>query len=109
LAYDRSDLDIFSNTGKLVTARRVQATRTGGLRAGITRVAGCARPTGSAGHAGVTANSQLTFHLGHSMQAGHFRLVDFIIKSSNCLFVLKGALLPYGLIRSCLWVDAGVT
>jgi hypothetical protein len=33
-------------------------------------VAGCATPTGSAGHAGVTASSQLTFHLDHSMQAG---------------------------------------
>jgi hypothetical protein len=41
------------------------------------RVAGCATPTGSAGHAGVTASSQLTFHLDHSMQAGHMlRLGD---------------------------------
>jgi hypothetical protein len=28
------------------------------------------RRTGSAGHAGVTASSQLTFHLDHSMRAG---------------------------------------
>ena len=31
----------------------LQATYTGRLRAGIIRVAGCATPTGSAGHAGV--------------------------------------------------------
>ena len=30
-----------------------------------------ALPTGSAGHAGVTASSQLTFHLDHSLQADH--------------------------------------
>ena len=30
------------------------------------RVAGCATPTGSAGHAGATANLKLTFHLDHS-------------------------------------------
>ena len=42
-----------------------------GLRAGIIRVAGYA-PTGSAGHAGVTASSKLTFRLDHPMQAGHF-------------------------------------
>ena len=62
---------------------RLQATRTGGLRAGIIRVAGCATPTGSAGHAGVTASSQLTFHLDHSMQAGHcnsrFWLVGWVV------------------------------
>src|ERR1019366_3140591 len=53
---------------------RLQTTRTGGLRADIIRVAGYATPTGSAGHAGVTASSQLTFHLDHSMQVGHFTL-----------------------------------
>jgi transposase InsO family protein len=30
------------------------------------RVAGCATPTSSAGHAGATANLKLTFHLDHS-------------------------------------------
>ena len=38
----------------------------GGVRARIRRVAGCATPTGSAGHAGATANLKLTFHLDHS-------------------------------------------
>jgi hypothetical protein len=32
-------------------------------------VAGCARPTGSAGHASATTDPRLTFHLGHSMGA----------------------------------------
>jgi hypothetical protein len=35
----------------------------------IRRVAGCATPTGSAGHAGATANLKLTFHLDHSAGA----------------------------------------
>jgi hypothetical protein len=34
-------------------------------------VAGCATPTGSAGHAGATANLELTFHLDHSAGADH--------------------------------------
>src|SRR5262245_14219075 len=33
--------------------------------------AGCATPTSSAGHAGATANLQLTFHLDHSAGADH--------------------------------------
>ena len=49
---------------------RLQTTSTGGLRARVIRVAGCATPAGSAGHAGVSASSQLTFQLDHSMQAG---------------------------------------
>ena len=44
---------------------RIQATSTRGVRACIRRVAGCATPTGSAGHAGATANLKLTFHLDH--------------------------------------------
>jgi hypothetical protein len=32
-------------------------------------VAGCATPSGSAGHAGETANLKLTFHLDHSVGA----------------------------------------
>src|SRR5262249_42198908 len=35
--------------------------------------AGCATPTGSAGHAGATANLELTFHLDHSAGADHRR------------------------------------
>src|SRR5262249_36546516 len=33
------------------------------------QLAGCATPTGSAGHAGATANLKLTFHLDHSAGA----------------------------------------
>ena len=44
----------------------IQATSTRGVCACIRRVAGCATPTGSAGHAGATANLKLTFHLDHS-------------------------------------------
>src|SRR6266571_5634100 len=39
---------------------------TRGVCACVRRVAGCATPTGSAGHAGATANHKLTFHLDHS-------------------------------------------
>src|SRR3989441_2974111 len=53
---------------------RIQATSTRGVRARIRRVAGCATPTGSAGHAGATANLKLTFHLDHSAGADHPRL-----------------------------------
>jgi hypothetical protein len=35
----------------------------------LRRVAGCATPSGSAGHAGATANIKLTFHLDHSAGA----------------------------------------
>jgi hypothetical protein len=35
----------------------------------LRRVAGCATPTDSAGHAGATANLKLTFHLDHSAGA----------------------------------------
>src|SRR5262249_10055654 len=47
----------------------IQATSTGGVRARLRRVAGCATPSGSAGHAGETANFKLTFHLDHSAGA----------------------------------------
>ena len=50
---------------------RLQTTSTGGVRASLRRVAGCATSTGFAGHASATANSQLTFHLDHSMGADH--------------------------------------
>src|SRR5215831_18251386 len=48
---------------------RIQATSTRGVRARIRRVAGCAPPTGSAGHASATAHLKLTFHLDHSVGA----------------------------------------
>src|SRR6516165_11413814 len=46
----------------------IQATSAGGVRARLRRVAGCATPSGSAGHAGETANLKLTFHLDHSAE-----------------------------------------
>ena len=49
----------------------IQATSAGGVRARLRRVAGCATPSGSAGHAGETANLKLTFHLDHSAGADH--------------------------------------
>ena len=42
------------NTAARLT--RIQAASTGGVHACIRRVAGCATPTGSAGHAGATTN-----------------------------------------------------
>src|SRR5262249_6935974 len=42
----------------------------------IRRVAGCATPTGSAGHAGATASLKLTFHLDHSVGANQSYLLD---------------------------------
>jgi len=38
-------------------------------------VAGCATPTGFAGHAGATANLKLTFHLDHSAGADQPQMV----------------------------------
>src|SRR5262245_39916710 len=50
--------------------------RTRGVRARIRRLAGCATPSGSAGHAGATANLKLPFHLDHSAGADQWRNVD---------------------------------
>ena len=46
---------------------RLQATGTGGVRASLRRLAGCAHPTGSAGQApgGATAHAELTFNPDH--------------------------------------------
>src|SRR6185436_18730352 len=49
----------------------IQATSAGGVRTRLRRVAGCATSSGSAGHAGETANLKLTFHLAHSVGANH--------------------------------------
>jgi putative transposase len=40
--------------------------------------ASCATPSGSAGHAGETANLKLTFHLDHSAGADHSRVSNFL-------------------------------
>src|SRR5438034_6862739 len=50
---------------------RLQATSTRGVPARLRRVAGCATPTGSAGHAGAMANLKLTFQPDHSAGADH--------------------------------------
>ena len=47
------------------------------FEARIRRVAGCATPTGSDGHAGATANLKLTFHLDHSAGAIRARSATF--------------------------------
>src|SRR5499433_1637713 len=60
---------------------RIETTSTRGVRARIRRVAGCATPTGFAGHAGATANLKLTFHLDHSAgadQSGSFVTAGFV-------------------------------
>src|SRR6516162_3843433 len=54
---------------------RIQTASTRGVRARIRRVAGCATPTGFAGHAGATANLKLTFHLDHSAGADQPQMV----------------------------------
>ena len=52
-------------------ASHVQTASSAGVRASPRRVARCATPTGSAGHAGATANLKLTFHLDHPAEAYH--------------------------------------
>src|SRR5437763_8877537 len=59
----------------------IQTTCAGGVRARLRRVAGCATPSGSAGHAGETANLELTFHLDHSAGADHFGVPEVILLS----------------------------
>jgi lipopolysaccharide biosynthesis glycosyltransferase len=51
--------------GQAARIARLQAARTGSVRAHLFRVAACATPTGSAGHASATTASQLTFQLDH--------------------------------------------
>src|SRR5262249_10723993 len=51
---------------------RIQAASTGGICPCLRRVADCATPTGSAGHASATASLELTFHLDHSVGANQW-------------------------------------
>src|SRR5262245_7027951 len=51
----------------------IQAASTGGICPCLRRVAGCATPTGSAGHASAAASPKLTFHLDHSVGANQPR------------------------------------
>jgi len=73
------------NTAARLT--RIQAASTGGVHACIRRVAGCATPTGSAGHAGAKSNLKLTFHPDHSVGPIRFRraagYVDRILKGEK--------------------------
>jgi len=46
-------------------------------RINIRRLAGCATTTGSAGHAGATANLKLTFHPDHSAGADQLGFPQF--------------------------------
>jgi hypothetical protein len=50
------------------------------------RVAGCATPTGSAGHPGATANLKLTFHLDHSGGLINRRLPFLSLKINPILY-----------------------
>ena len=65
-----------------------------GVRARIRRVAGCATQTGSAGHAGATANVKLTFHW--TTQRGLIKLRETEID----------ALVRLGLLRAEMRNDA---
>jgi hypothetical protein len=49
-------------------------------------VAGCATPTGSAGHASATANLKLTFHLDHSAGADHEIIQALVEAKTNVSF-----------------------
>jgi hypothetical protein len=69
---------------------RIQATNTRGIRARIRRVAGCATPTGSAGHAGATANLKLTFHLDQSAGADQSASAKFFTKNLRIAACVHG-------------------
>jgi len=64
--YTLREAQIIDPTARIAS---LQTSSTGGLRASPHRVAGFATSTGSAGHAGLTTSSQLTFDLDHSMKA----------------------------------------
>src|SRR5262249_48327049 len=79
------------------------------------RVAGCAIPTGSAGHASATASLKLTFHLDHSVGANH-RRVQFVtlamrhgIPSAHSTRegVEAGGLMSYGTDIPDMWRQVG--
>src|SRR6516162_747796 len=80
---------------------RIQATSTRGVRARIRRAAGCATPTGSAGHAGATANLKLTFHLDHSAGADH----SANLRAAGLAFLAASVLVD---VRALLALSPGV-
>ena len=59
----------------------------------VRRVAGCATPTGSAGHAGATANLKLTFHLDHSAGADQQRITPAAVATFNAMLATNDATL----------------
>ena len=73
----------------------IQATSAGGVRARLRRVAGCATPTGFAGHAGAAANLKLTFQLDNSAGANQPAVTPSATsaaqdsRSAKALFVLR--------------------
>jgi hypothetical protein len=72
----------------------IQATSTAGLRPCLRSVAGCATPTGFAGHAGATTSLKLTFDPDHSVGANH------VIGLAGVLMTALG--LMSGAIRSSI-------
>jgi hypothetical protein len=72
-------------------ARGGPVTSTRGVRARIRRVAGCATPIGSAGHAGATANLKLTFHLDHSAGADQVHVLVCVNQPYEAARSLTGA------------------
>src|SRR5262249_42234227 len=85
---------------------RIQATSTRGVRARIRRVAGCATPTGSVGHAGATANPKLTFHLDHSAGADQGIVMDRRRFIRSVATVGRGAASPFS--HPIAWADQAV-
>jgi len=52
-------------------------------------VAGCATSSGSAGHAGETANLKLTFHLAHSVGANQLIYLQACSRTRKCFPLLS--------------------
>src|SRR5262249_11309307 len=74
---------------------RIQAASTGGIRPCLRRVAGCATPTGSAGHASATASLKLTFHLDHSVRANQIIFDCFLTQNFGFDIVKQWQSDPY--------------
>jgi hypothetical protein len=74
------------------TPRSVTAPRPRGVCASAHRMAGCATPTSSAGHApaGAKTNPKLTFQSDHLLGAGQ-ALVSFMHRGSSLLSLLRHA------------------
>jgi hypothetical protein len=71
-----------------VHAKKITAAFDGG------RLAGCAIPASSAGHASAKANAKLTFHLDHSVGDDHpanhlAKMIPPILKVRNIQYVIR--------------------